>query len=83
MNAIKCMFLLSIAVGSAWCCPVNAVNIEGVAFTSDEIINLDKFEALGTQNVNISLSGIESTGIYYLNIYNAINKVSAPVLILK
>ena len=70
MNAIKSLFLACAAVGSAWCCP-SPTNIEGVAFTSGEILNLNKLESLGSQNVHyFKDSTAEAIAIRYVSHYS-------------
>jgi hypothetical protein len=51
MKKIIALLIAGISAGAAWCC-VSPSNIEGVAFTSGEPINLTIFASLGTNGTN-------------------------------
>lgn len=51
MKRIFGLLITGITAGAAWCC-VSPSNIEGVAFTSQENINLTKLTSMGTNGVH-------------------------------
>jgi hypothetical protein len=61
MKKIITLLITGITAGAAWCC-VSPSNIEGVAFTSGETINLTNLTSLGTSGSNF-LSDSSEAGI--------------------
>jgi hypothetical protein len=64
------LFIVGVIV-SIWCC-ISPSNLEGVAFTSGESLNLENLTKLGTQNVNYFKDVLDSAvAIRYISHYDS------------
>jgi hypothetical protein len=69
-NMVEVFSILAFLSSMAWPC-VSPGNIEGVAFTSGEELNLQKLTQFGTENVNYLKDGEEpNIGIRYISHYD-------------
>ena len=70
-KCIAAASLLCVFTIRSWAC-VSPTNIEGVAFTADEVINIAIVRAAGTENVNYFIDGeSEPVGIRYMSHYDS------------
>jgi hypothetical protein len=72
MRVLKAfIFVAFAAVSAVWCC-ISPANIEGVAFTSGEKIELENLTRLGAENVNYYIDGEQPhVAVRYVSHYDA------------
>jgi hypothetical protein len=64
-------FVIISVILSAWCC-VSPTNLEGVAFTAAEMLNIENLTKLGTENINYFKDGNDTAvGIRYISHYDS------------